>query len=99
MSRFWISWYGENGVFELHSPWWVSGYRDDDFIFCAAVIAPDEAAAKAQIVETHDEPVELEWRFAEERPDDWTPFCGRFPRSPWMRWLDDSTPSETPNDH
>lgn len=91
MSRYWVSWYSKHmGEFELHSPWWISGYRCDDEAqtVCAAVIAEDEQGAMAAIVDAHDDPtVEIEWRFCNERDKDWSPFCDRFPRADWMRWL------------
>lgn len=89
--RFWVSWTGRNGVFELHSPWWISGYPGDgdseDAIFCAAVVAEDEDGARQVIYDAHDRPnTSLDWRFVEERPDDWTPFNSRFRPAAWMQW-------------
>ncbi len=92
MANYWISWYGNKGAWELHSPWWISGHRmvADRLAFdeerqeptvVAAVKAENEDAAKALILAAHDsKPADLEWRFVEERPDDWSPFSGRFPR-------------------
>lgn len=46
---YWVSWYQTKtlGPFELHTPWWVSGWRLDDGgdSICAAVMAADEDAA------------------------------------------------------
>lgn len=100
MSSFWISWFHKPamGAFELHSPWWVSGSREvaNRFTFdeghseptiCAAVRAEDEAAAKEAVTAAYDmRPADMEWRFCEPRPDDWSPFSGRFPRADWMKW-------------
>lgn len=89
MRNFWISWYGENGVFELHSPWWISGTRcaDDAEVFCAAVRAMDEDAAWDVIRQAHDDKTApIEARFCEERPADWSPFNGRFRKADWMKW-------------
>lgn len=98
MKNFWISWFGTAGAWELHTPWWISGYRivADRFAFdeerqeptvVAAVKALNADEAKQIILDAHDtKPKELEWRFVEERPDDWTPFSGRFPRAAWMQW-------------
>lgn len=91
MKRWWVSWYDQRyGKWELHSPWWVSGERsaDEAKTICAAVIAPDEDGAKRLIIMAHDEPRprDLEWRFVEERPEHWHPFCDRFERADWMRW-------------
>jgi hypothetical protein len=91
---FWISWqhYMEAmGPFELHSPWWVSGYGNDEDgpydSICAAVRANDEEAAKALVAASYDDaPDTVKWRFCEPRPDTWTPFCERFPKTDWMKW-------------
>jgi hypothetical protein len=88
---FWISWWARSdpiAPFALSAPWWISGYRGDgaDSI-CAAVRATDEESAKAFVRAAHDDPsVEIQWRFAEERPIDWAPFGDRFPRAAWMVW-------------
>lgn len=40
--NFWLSWYGELPMseFELHSPWWISGYDAEDRpVICAAIQA------------------------------------------------------------
>lgn len=93
MKRFWLSWYDTRyGKWELDSPWWVSGERGDGVLtICAAVRAPDEQCAKRLVIMAHDEPRprDLEWRFVEERPGDWSPFCDRFPRADWNRWPDE----------
>lgn len=94
MKNFWVSWWQnrELGPFELHSPWWVSGSRglgpstfDESIV--AAVKAEDEAAARQVVVDSYDKsPDEIEFRFVEERPNDWEPFSDRFPRAEWMKW-------------
>lgn len=92
MQGFWISWWSDPAVsFELHSPWWRSGWRtnaDDteQSSICAAVMAEDEDDAKRIITEAHDAPVDLEWRFAEAKPEGWTPYNDRFRQATWMRW-------------
>ena len=88
-NSYWVSWYAteENGPFTLNWPWWFSGYRcsDDADTTCTAVRAPSENHAKALVILAHDKPPnQIEWRFVEERPDDWSPFCDRFPRAEWM---------------
>jgi hypothetical protein len=97
---YWVSWYCPNdmmGKFELHSPWWISGetMEDDDgkfaFTLCAAVMATSEDQAKLKVVMSHDAPYieranAVEWRFADPRPDDWSPFSDRFPKADWMQW-------------
>lgn len=91
MKRFWVSWYGDVVPFTWNGPWWISGYALVDAergipTICAAVVAEDAEHAKRLIVESHDEPVELEWRFANERAADWEPFGDRFGRRDWMVW-------------
>jgi hypothetical protein len=90
MKRFWLSWYAKGAdEFELHSPWWSSGWRTSDNAetICAAIIAQDEADARTQVQQAHtDKSVEIEWRFCNQRPDDWSPFCERFCRADWMIW-------------
>jgi hypothetical protein len=88
---FWISWYHTEdlGPFELHSPWWVSGYRGDDdaATICAAVHADSEHAAKNIIDRAYDSPPgQLEFRFCEARGPRWVPFSERFPKAEWMVW-------------
>tara|TARA_Y100001951_G_C11054203_1_gene137287 strand:- start:75 stop:353 length:279 start_codon:yes stop_codon:yes gene_type:complete len=85
--KFWLSWYAHPEIaFTLNSPWWVSGYRDDQPAICAAIKADDETGAMNFINEAHDTPCDIEWRFVEEQPEDWQPFNGRFPRASWMEW-------------
>jgi hypothetical protein len=94
VSAYWISWYGDpskDAEFELHSPWWVSGYgADDETIYCAAVRAasPDEAKALVAAAYDHHDGV-LRERFCE--PLEGSPFTGRFPQAAWMAWNDEST--------
>lgn len=90
MNRFWISWWAAraDGSFELHSPWWFSGYRtESESSVCAAVIADSEEAAKEVILAAYDtRPSGLEFRFVEQKPDDWSPFNTRFRQRDWMQW-------------
>lgn len=88
MHPFWVSWWGEPGTFELHRPWWVSGERDDGKAsICAAVLAQDEFTARLSIQWAHDDKdAVIEWRFVEEKPKGWSPFCDRFVQADWMRW-------------
>jgi len=94
MSAWWVSWYSTAplSTFELHSPWWVSGYRcsDDAETVCAAVRADTEDDAKAFICGAYDDkPEAVEWRFCE--PLDGSPFSGSFPQAQWMAWDDERT--------
>lgn len=84
--RWWMSWW-EPVKSDLDSrplkwplpksipAWGQSGFRDDAASNCAVVDAPIEKAAKAKI-EKHWKP--SEWRFCEEKPNDWKP-SERFP--------------------
>jgi len=94
-NKYWISWYHkrEFSGFELHSPWWITGYTGEgDITFCAAVKATDEIKAMEIVRNSYDVPPEdaIEWRFCEERPLDWSPFSDRFPKAEWMEqyWED-----------
>lgn len=83
---FWISWYSPEpmSAFELHSPWWVSGYTDTENIVVAAVRAESEAAAWEVVRDAYDYTPELRERFIE--PLTSTPFSVRFQQAKWMRW-------------
>jgi hypothetical protein len=89
LKNYWISWWARalDGAFELHFPWWVSGEKidEDSSSICAAVKANSEKEVREMIYICYDtRPEDLEWRFIEERPDDWSPFCDRFPKAEWM---------------
>lgn len=90
MKVFWVRWYGKpEAGFETTTPWWVSGYAGDGSytIFVAAVRAEDVESAKNVIASAYDDAIGIvEWSFVNERADDWTPFCDRFPRADWMVW-------------
>lgn len=91
LRRYWLSWYGNKGSFELHQPWWITGERGHDGvdILCAAILARSLQAAMEQVVVAHeDNSIELEWRFCEEQSDNWSPFSDRLPRASWMQWPD-----------
>ena len=94
MINYWISWYHDpklRGGYELHSPWWVSGYAGSNNreTICAAVKADNEEDAKQIIQNCYDIPQIFDisnWRFIEEQPHDWNPFNNRFPKATWMIW-------------
>lgn len=98
MLSWWISWYSIEPLktLELHSPWWISGYRpesDDSYtpIIVAAVRAPTEEAAWAVVDAAYDEDgPEFERRFCEELGDR-EPFSDRWPKAEWMTWTDTAT--------
>lgn len=91
---YWVSFVMHERIsFELHTPWWRSGYTPDgEPIICAAVLAYDEDDAKRAVVAAHDSHVILDWRFVEERPLGWSPFCDRFRRADWMKWPSSEAP-------
>lgn len=102
MKAWWISWYHhpDDGPFELHTPWWISGFTMEEparDTIVAAVQAEDEANAWDVVNEAYDaRPARLERRFCDELEDreqqpsarePWsTPENGRFPRADWMEW-------------
>ncbi len=89
MKRFWVSWWHswDYGEFEIHTPWWFAGFREGEESVCAAVIAESEEAAKRFVCAAYDrKDITPEFRFCEERVDDWSPFSGRFKQADWMKW-------------
>lgn len=89
---FWLSWWHHPqryANFELHTPWWVSGYRPDDDAdsIVAAVMAESPTDAEGLIRLAYDTPPDrIEFRFVEPQQPGWEPFSDRFPRARWMRW-------------
>lgn len=93
MRIYWLSWeFGnESGGYELHWPWWVSGYGDGYKTICAAIFARDAEAAKEVVYDCYDDrPDHIVFRFIEERPDDFVPYCDRFKWQSWMPVFDDA---------
>lgn len=90
--NWWLSWWNPPGeAFTLHSPWWISGHRleEGEDSIVAAVRAETAPAAWAKVKAGYDNrDVAFEWRFIEVRPDDWSPFNGRFPKADWMDWAE-----------
>ena len=90
MKRFWISWWHPGGAFELHTPWWRSGWDEEGRAsICAAVLAHDEEDAMRVVTRAYEDferASDIEWRFVHERPADWSPFSERFQRADWMQW-------------
>ena len=94
MKNFWISWNAPRGqVFELLSPWWISGTYSGGVTICAAVKAATPAEAKAPIYAAYEiHPGSLRFRFVSEKPDGWAPWdaaegeTSRFQRDEWMVW-------------
>lgn len=94
--KFWLSWTArpKDGPFTIHSPWWISGQIDSRDTICAAIKADSVEEAKKKVLVCFDNPPgDLDWRFAQERPDNWSPWdvkspgdTPRFARRPWMKW-------------
>lgn len=88
---FWMSWSDPAlGDWELHSPWWISGYDSQDLpTICAAVMAHSEDEAMDIARNAYDDREVgrgIEFRFCVQKEAGWSPFCGRFGRSAWMKW-------------
>ena len=88
MKKYWISWYHAEDFtpFTLDTAWWVSGEdMNNRQTICAAIFSDHVALAHQQIQMLYDAtPKEIEFRFCEEKPDEWTPYCERFPKAEWM---------------
>lgn len=95
----WISWYspGDLGGFELHWPWWRSGWSieadgSEKTVFVAAVRAGSEDEAFDLIESTYDTPPAegVERRFCEPIDEDeekpWEREGTRFSLMDWMVW-------------
>ena len=92
---YWISWTALEPLhtFELHSPWWVSGYNAyDNPTIVAAVRAPSPEAAVEVVRNAYDSPPPIiDLRFCDEMPAGRSPFSDRFPKCEWMAWDGDAT--------
>lgn len=97
MKAWWMRWYTPDGQisrFELHSPWWISGYGDNETILVAAVLADTAEEAWSKIRGAYDEPRrddDVTESFAELIPSDAPqPFdegwSDRWPKAWWMAW-------------
>ncbi len=94
LHAYWLSWYHhpDDGEFELHSPWWISGFTisqpQRDTIVAAVQAESEEAAWEAVHAAYDTPPTRLERRFIDELGDrvPWTDTGGRFPRADWMTW-------------
>lgn len=90
MKPFWLSWVHKGGDFTLSTPWWVTGYDPAmNPTICAAIVAGSEAEARMKVHDAYTPAGKSclpSFRFVEERPQGWAPFCDRFPQAPWMEW-------------
>ena len=93
MTAWWISFYVPSEKlreFELHSPWWVSGYTNDEIILVAAIRADDEEAAWQRVIDAFDDEADYRERFCDSLGRE-SPFVDRFPKASWMDWSDHAT--------
>lgn len=95
MRAYWVSWWTTGPEFEIHWPWWESGYdMNGNTSICAAICAPDEAGAEAVIYESYDvRPEKIDFRFIEAKSAGWKPYGGensRFRKADWMPVWDDA---------
>jgi hypothetical protein len=89
---YWLSWISKDEFsgWELHWPWWTSGYGDGSKTICAAIYAPNEEAVREVVYDCYDaRPDRIEFRFIEERPDGFS-YTDRFPWRAWMPRFDES---------
>lgn len=87
--RWWASFELLSGDYELHCPNWQSGYGQGPTVVFAAIAESEDALMEH--IETHclEEGSSIDWRFAEERADDYSPYSSRFPGpSEWHVWPD-----------
>lgn len=91
MMNYWISYYvptNRLSDFELHSPWWISGFTCDEdrerTTIVAAIQAESEEAAIERFMASFDSNPEAELRFIEAF--DGSPYSSRFQQADWMVW-------------
>lgn len=89
--RFWVSWVQPTEDYRpiQHPPndsvlgWWCSGYNNNGNATLVALIEADNEQSAEGVIKK-DWPEWNEWRFIEERSNDWRP-GDRFPLSDWMK--------------
>jgi hypothetical protein len=99
VNAYWLSWYHhpDDGEFELHTPWWVSGFTMSEpqrDTIVAAVQAANEETAWAKVRAAYDTPpTRLEERFCDELEGTYAqePWTERFPHADWMQWSTEGT--------
>lgn len=88
--NFWASWYDLDTYpqFDSNLPSWCTGWRmrDNARTIVCAVKAENEDAVKAIIRRAYGFNRNIEFRFIEQRPNNWEPFNERFQREDWMEW-------------
>lgn len=100
MNEYWISWtscFDVDGGFELHSPWWISGWSynekdQEESVFVGAIRADSEDEAFAKISAAYDAVPDggVSRRFIEifekDEKKPWEREGGRFQLGDWMEW-------------
>ena len=91
MKKYWISWASITSInkFEMHFPWWVSGFDGEGNVYiCAAIIAANHNDAWNFVIGSYNtnKAFFIERRFCIEKSDSWSPFNDRFQRAAWMLW-------------
>ena len=89
--RWWVSWYDPPGIpfSSGTTPVWSSGSTFSGLeTIVAAILALDETEVKEKVLAMYDLPEggEVKWRFCEERPPNWSPYCDRFPKRSGLEW-------------
>lgn len=85
--RWWASFELLSGEREIHSPSWVSGYGKGPTIVFAAIGESEDDVMDYVESSCLDEGYAIEWRFVNERADDYSPYSDRFPGpSDWHVW-------------
>jgi hypothetical protein len=93
MRIYWLSWESRHEFtsHELHWPWWVSGHGEGFKTICAAIVGKDEDTVREVVYDCYDvRPDHIEFRFIEERADDFVPYSDRFPFQSWMPVFDET---------
>lgn len=88
---YWLGWWTkpEYGSYISKCPWWYHEERrnKDERLMCGSVRAHSEEEAMEHVKHGYHHYVpNLEFKFIVQKPKGWDPFCGRFPRSGWMKW-------------
>lgn len=98
MKKYWVSFNCSVNLmenFEMHSPWWISGsqinsnYEITSHSICCAIQQPNKREVYRYVRSCFDkgyEPKRIKYRFIDEKPNSWSPFCDRFPKAKWMKW-------------
>lgn len=87
--RWWASFDLIEGDYDLHFPSWTTGYSERGRTAVFAAIADTQEAVMAHVESFFVGDYTIEWRFIEERGDNFYPYSDRFPGpSPSVVWPD-----------